>query len=169
MPRLVPPPLTHTLESAKRYSSVQNRGYGQQKLINNRMMLLNAISHIDEVAQSHGGATIGASLDTEQSNEYASTIHNRQGAGMSSRVSLVKKPQDPKMAARVLYNINQTNRLDRLLNNIRSPINRLAGAAVHSGGPQNVSSLGGNISITTTQSILTVGANNLDSAKQSVL
>lgn len=29
MPRLVPPPPAHTLDSVKRYSSVQNRGYGQ--------------------------------------------------------------------------------------------------------------------------------------------
>jgi hypothetical protein len=54
-------------------------------------MLLNAISRIDEVSQSQGGGTIGPSLDTERSNEYASIIQNRQG-GMSSRVNLVKKP-----------------------------------------------------------------------------
>ncbi|TNV74215.1 hypothetical protein FGO68_gene12190 [Halteria grandinella] len=67
MPKLVPHP---PLDTHKRYASVQNRGYGQQKLINNRMMLLNAISRIDELSQSHGGGTIGPSLDTERSNDW---------------------------------------------------------------------------------------------------
>lgn len=126
------------------------------------MMLLNAISRIDELSNLQIGSLNGGTIDLIGPNEYGSIMQNRQGV-LSSRVSLVKKPQDPKTAAKVLYNINQTNRLDRLLNNIRSPANRLPVVADQLGltlrGPKNESTLTGAICVATTHSALTANQN----------
>jgi hypothetical protein len=101
-------------------------------------VLLNAIFRIDEISQSHAG-NIVASIDTERSNEYLSSKNyhrgNMQAGPTASYASLIKK-QDPKMAAKVLYNINQTNRLDRLLNNARSPM-RAIGSSSNGGSAEH--------------------------------
>ena len=90
-----------------------------------RINMLNAISRIEEVSQAPNDIVIP---DTERSTvaQPQQLRSNKLFTGMNSNTSIKTNkwanPRDTKMAAKLLFNIKEPNRLEKLFNesNLRS-------------------------------------------------